>query len=40
MNNNEFNSVGLCWAEASRRLNADKVMESKSFTLQNSIVLL
>lgn len=39
MNNNEFNSVGLCWAEASRRLNADKVMESKSFTLQNSIIL-
>lgn len=40
MNNNEFNSVGLCWAEASRRLNADKVMEKKSFTLENGVVLL
>lgn len=40
MNNNEFNSMGLCWAAASRRLNADKVMERKSFALQNDVALL
>lgn len=29
--------MSVCWAEASRRLNADKVMERKSFTLQSGV---